>query len=69
MYYANEGRKGVKYMNDYFFKVEISYKDGSHIRNETFVISEENVEKAYEKLENNLDYTYKCNGIIDVKKL
>ena len=56
-------------MNDYFFKVEISYRDGSHVHNETFVISEENIEKAYEKLKNNLDYTYKCNGIIDVKKL
>ena len=56
-------------MNDYFFKVEISYKDGSHVRNETFVISEENIEKAYEKLKDDLDYTYKCNGIIDVKKL
>ena len=28
-----------------------------------------NIEKAYEKLKNNLDYTYKCNGIIDVKKV
>jgi hypothetical protein len=56
-------------MNDYFFKVEISYRDGSHVSDKTFVISEENVEKAYEKLKNNLDYTCKCNGIIDVKKL
>ena len=56
-------------MNDYFFKVEISYRDGSHVHDKTFVISEENIEKAYEKFKNNLDYTYKCNGIIDVKKL
>ena len=56
-------------MNDYFFTVEISNKDGSYACNETFVISEENIEKAYEKLENKLDYTKQCNGIIDVKKL
>ena len=56
-------------MNDYFFKVEISHRNGSCVHDETFVISEENIEKAYEKLKDNLNYTYKCNGIIDVKKL
>ena len=57
-------------MNDYVFTIEVSQKDGSGVTNEKFVVSGENIEKAYEKIHNKIfDRNLRFNELTDVKKL
>ena len=57
-------------MNDYIFTIEVSQKDGSSVTKEKFVVSDENVEKAYEKIYNKIfNRNLRFNELIDVTKL
>lgn len=57
-------------MNDYFFTLEVSDKRGGHVRERNIVISADNVENAYHKIEGELSAVDDmCRRIINVKKL
>ena len=57
-------------MNDYFFTLEVSNKNGENVKEVRSVASAENVEKAYEDvIEELCKKELSCRKIIDVKKL
>lgn len=57
-------------MNDYFFTLEVSDKKGGYVIERNFVISADNVENAYHKIEGNLSTVGDmCRKIVNVKKL
>ena len=57
-------------MNDYFFTLEVSDKRGGHVRERNVVISADNVENAYHKIDDELSAVDDvCRRIINVKKL
>lgn len=48
-------------MNDYMFTVEVSNRNGSCVRRKNIVVSADNVEVAFDKVENKVS---KSNDII-----
>lgn len=57
-------------MNDYFFTLEVSDKRGGHVVERNVIISADNVENAYNKIEDELSSVDDmCRRIINVKKL
>ena len=53
-----------------FFTLEVSDKRGGHVRERNIVISADNVENAYNKIEGKLSAVDDmCKSIINVKKL